>query len=82
MAAEDFLRSHHFVFKKDSASRPASITTAISPAVHSAERGESGDIQSARGNSKLFAYIMSRCSNRIGSSAAGPIRLQLQRIPP
>jgi hypothetical protein len=26
--------------------------------------------QSARGNSKLFVYIMSRCSNRIGSSAA------------
>jgi hypothetical protein len=40
MAAEDFLQSHPFVFKKDSASKPASITTAISPAVHSAERGE------------------------------------------
>ena len=29
-----------------------------------------GDTQSESGNSKYSAYIMSRCSNRIGSSAA------------
>jgi hypothetical protein len=40
MAAEDFLRSHPFAFKKDSTLGPASITTATSLAVHSVERGE------------------------------------------
>jgi hypothetical protein len=40
MAAEDLVRSHPFAFKKDSTLGPASITTAISLAVHSAERGE------------------------------------------
>ena len=40
MAAEDLVRSHPFAFKKDSTLGPASITTATSLAVHSAERGE------------------------------------------
>jgi hypothetical protein len=40
MAAEDLLRTHPFAFKKDSTLGPASITTATSLAVHSAERGE------------------------------------------
>jgi hypothetical protein len=39
MAAEDLVRSHPFAFKK-TALRPASIATATSLAVHSAERGE------------------------------------------
>jgi hypothetical protein len=39
MAAEDLVRSHPFAFKKDSTLGPASITTATSLAVHSAERG-------------------------------------------
>ena len=38
-AADDLLQSDPFAFTKDSTSGPASITTAISLAVHSAERG-------------------------------------------
>jgi hypothetical protein len=39
MAAEDFLRSHPFAFKKDTTLGPASIASATSLAVHSDERG-------------------------------------------
>jgi len=44
MAAEDFLWSHPSAFKRDSRSGPASIAAPTSLAVHTAERGEGGDI--------------------------------------
>ena len=40
MAAEDFLRSHPFAFKKDSTLGPAAIPFPTSLAAHGAERGE------------------------------------------
>jgi hypothetical protein len=40
MAAEDFLRSHPFAFKKDSTLGPAAIQFLTSLAAHGAERGE------------------------------------------
>ena len=50
----------------------AAKTCSVDPPTHGRRRraaGSSEDAQSASGNSKLFTYIMSRCSKRIGSSA-------------